>query len=78
MKFDDEWWYYNGPAVIAIGLIVTILTFLVYAIRASQQDTIACRQAGSDAVERPFPSVHRTCVPRAGHGVDTVYIKTAP
>jgi hypothetical protein len=55
-------------------LITAMLTIGVVAYRAEPAE-IACRSQGMDHARRSF-STRVTCVPRAGHSVDTLIIRS--
>ena len=56
-------------------MIATMLALGVVSYRAEPAE-IACRAQGMDHVRRSFRSTV-TCVPRTGHAVDTIYIRSA-
>lgn len=72
----EQWWDTYWPVVVFILLFVGALVFVVHANAVTQRDVIACRRRGLDAEPLPGWTFHATCVPRAGHGIDTIYVKT--
>jgi hypothetical protein len=72
-----EAWLREYWPFILIGAVVMPLMAGVLAIKTRQhREIIACRQQGLDYLPEVWSLGGMVCVPRAGHGVDTIIVRT--
>jgi hypothetical protein len=65
-----------GFVVLFCGSLIAIMLMLGVVSYRAEPAEIACRSQGMDHVRRSF-RMTVTCVPRTGHAVDTIYIRSA-
>jgi hypothetical protein len=72
----ESWLREHWPLVLFVTVGIAGAVFVVVVSLLQNEAILACRRQGLDAFPRSRAIAEYECVPRVGHGIDTIIVRT--